>query len=75
MPTKATKTVEADGSIQISVRVEPNLVSRADELLNYVTERTGRPSKRSDVWREVIITGMRELERQAPQAAAKKRVR
>ena len=68
------KPVEKDlVSIQISVRVEPDMVDRADELVTHMSARTGRIGKRSDVWREALIVGLRELERQLPQTQARVR--
>jgi hypothetical protein len=50
-------------SQQITVRVDTRLIDRADALLEFVSEDTGRAAVRADVWREALIAGLRELER------------
>lgn len=50
-------------SVQISIRVEPQLVDRVDDLIEFVGKRTGLRAKRADVWREAIIIGLREMEK------------
>lgn len=48
---------------QITVRVDPRLTARADALIDLVANETGRDAVRSDVWREALVRGLRELER------------
>jgi hypothetical protein len=61
---------DEQGSAQITIRIDPGMIDRADALLDLVAERTGRGGKRADVWREALVAGLRELERQRPVAAA-----
>ena len=55
-------------SQQITVRVDSRMVDRADELLDFVSEETGRVAVRADVWREALVRGLKELERQRDKA-------
>ena len=64
----------ADGGNQITIRIHPAMIERADDLVDFVGERTNNASpSRSDVWREAMLRGMADLERE--QAEAKKRKR
>jgi hypothetical protein len=68
-------------SEQITVRVDPALIQRADALIDSLTERNGLPAARADVYRLALIKGMRDLElelaangmRAAPAPTKKKR--
>jgi hypothetical protein len=55
-------TITPAGSVQITIRIDPDLIPRADALLRYVTGQHGLPAARSDVWREALRRGLRELE-------------
>jgi metal-responsive CopG/Arc/MetJ family transcriptional regulator len=50
--------------MQITIRIDPNLLDRADALIPYVTGQHGLPAARSDVWREALRRGLRELEQE-----------
>ncbi len=54
-----------DETIQMSCRVEPSLIDRADNLIEYISAKRGFPVKRADVWREALIAGLREIEKRA----------
>lgn len=55
-------TITPAGSMQITIRIDPDLVERADALRRYVTGQHGLPAARSDVWREALARGLREME-------------
>lgn len=61
----------ASESQQITVRVDTRLIERADELIEHVTDLTGNPATRADVWRQVIIKGLAALEREHEKASAR----
>ncbi len=58
---KAKPEPESDEH-QLSLRVHPRVVERADALLDFLTEQTGRKCVRSDVLREALTRGLRILE-------------
>ena len=55
---------QTEGSQQITVRVDGRLIDRAERLIDFVTEETGRTSTRADVFREAMLRGLRALEHQ-----------
>lgn len=62
MPKRVTAS---DVSVQITVRVDPALLDRADTLRDSVTARNGIPAARADVWREALVKGLAVLEAEA----------
>jgi len=64
----------SDGSNQITIRVHPAIVERADELVDFVGARTNQATpSRADVWREALLRGIAELERERGEAKKKRR--
>jgi hypothetical protein len=51
--------------------MDPGLLERADALIPYVTGQHGLPAARSDVWREALRRGLRELELEKKKAKAR----
>jgi len=54
---------------QVAVRLDADVIARLDALLPLL-ESPWRKARRSDVLRKVILSGLRELEEQAPPAAS-----
>lgn len=64
----------SDGSNQITIRVHPAIVDRADALVDFVGERTNQATpSRADVWREALLRGIAELEREHGEMRKKRR--
>lgn len=55
-------------SQQITIRLDARILARADALLELVAHETGRDAARSDVLREALVRGLRDLERQRERA-------
>jgi len=49
--------------VQVSVKVDSSVVGRADALVRFLAEQSGRPTTRADVLRDSIMKGLREMER------------
>jgi hypothetical protein len=49
-------------SARVTQRVAPEEIAGSDELVDLVTALTGRTCDVTDVWREAIIRGLRQLE-------------
>ena len=64
----AREGASAREGVQITVRVEPRLVRRADAMIHPTSTLIGRPAKRADVLREALLLGLAELERNFPLA-------
>lgn len=57
--------MSAREGVQITVRVDPRLVERADALIDFVAKASGRPATRADAWREALVRGLLALEAEA----------
>jgi len=57
------KTASSDQlSIQTTMRINPEILERADALVEYFTERRGRIATRADVIRESLVAGLTKFE-------------
>ena len=64
----------SDGGTQITIRIHPSIIERADDLVDFVGERTNNASPaRSDVWREAMLRGLADLEREKAETKKRKR--
>lgn len=48
---------------QYSMRLDPEILSRADALVEYLSKREGKVATRTDVMRIAVVRGIREMER------------
>lgn len=66
MPSEETPTVthpiDRRRAIQISQRLDPSLLERADALIDDTSRRYGRVATRADVLREALARGLEVLE-------------
>ena len=56
------KRIGHKAAIQTTVRLDPDVIDRADALCAHLTVQRGLPLVRSDVLREAIMRGLRDLE-------------
>jgi hypothetical protein len=61
----ARKRVAPEGSQQTALRLDPDLIERADALLPRISARLGKAATRADVLRLALVRGLKELERAA----------
>lgn len=54
---------------QIALRLNEQVLDRADALIPYLSERTGGVSSQAEVLREACMRGLRELEREQDKLA------
>jgi len=54
----------AEKMIQITVKVDPRIIARAEELRDVVTNETGLSATLADVYRIALIRGLQSLERE-----------
>lgn len=52
------------GFDQVAIRFSPDVVKRVEALIPYVSERQGLLATKTDVFRDAIMRGLRELERE-----------
>ena len=54
---------------QIAVRTSPELVERADAMIAFLSGLRGVQVTRSDVYREALVRGLRDMEREERKTA------
>jgi len=57
-----TKRQKAPATRTTTLKLSPECYKRADALIRHVATMTGGPTTRSDVFREAIMQGLRQLE-------------
>lgn len=62
--TREKPPASPDANPQITIRVSPRFIERADALIEFVSDRSGRNVTRADVWREALVLGLAALERE-----------
>lgn len=55
-------TARKGRTVQITVRVDESIVTRADKLIDQIARLTGRGTTRADVLREAILVGLNDFE-------------
>lgn len=65
MPTRKTETTP-----QTTIRLDDSVLSRADDLVEFLSGETGQSADRVKVLRSAIMIGLRELERRKTKAEA-----
>ena len=63
MTTKTAPAASAEEDATLSLRIHAKLVERADGLIEFLSEQSGRVCTRSDVWREALVRGLRAIEK------------
>lgn len=58
----------AEKSVQLTVKVDPRIVERADALVDHVAKDTGIAATRADVLRIAIVRGLQAIERDKSRA-------